>query len=317
MGEKEDILISVVIPLYNKEKEVINAIDSVFQQTILPKEIIVVDDGSTDNGPDLVLGRYGAKVLLIRQTNKGVSVARNTGIHKASSPFICLLDADDHWLPNHLEEIANLIRNFPSAVFYSVGHYYIDEQGKQFPSAMSLPSDFFGIVNSFAKTYSKSYGLINSSSVCVRKEFFEKGIHFPEGEFRGEDIGTWLKMGMQGPLAFSSKPLVQINRNSSNRSISKTGILPYQFKWYFNNKETILQHPEGTGIRRFIRKNAIITCFGLKLLGDKKSVKMIIKLFFRKGDIAFVALLPSIITPNFILSFLRMVRKSLRMLPCF
>jgi len=309
--------ISVVIPLFNKEREIINALDSVFKQTFLPKEVVVVDDGSSDSGPDLVLGRYSATVLLIRQTNKGVSVARNTGIHKASSRFICLLDADDQWLPNHLEEIANLIRHFPSAVFYSVGHYYIDEQGKQFPSAMSLPSNFFGLVNSFAKTYSMSYGLINSSSVCVRKEFFEKGILFPEGEFRGEDIGTWLKMGMQGPLAFSSKPLVQINRNSSNRSISQKGILPYQFKWYFDNKTSILKHPEGTGIKRFIRKNAIITCFGLKLLGDKKSVKMIIKLFFKKADIAFVALIPSIITPNFILSFLRMVRKSLRMLNFF
>ncbi len=312
MKSVESPNISVVIPLFNKEKEIINAIDSIFLQTVLPEEVIVVDDGSTDSGPDLVSDRYGEKVLLIRQTNKGVSAARNTGIHKAKSPFICLLDADDQWLPNHLEETVRLINRFPSAVFYSVSHYYIDEQGKRVPSSISLPAGFFGVVDSFARTYSKSYGLINSSSVCLKKEFFERGIHFPEGEFRGEDIGTWLKMGMKGSLAFSAKPLVQINRNSSNRSTGKKGILPYQFKWYFKNKKEILAHPEGPGVRRFIRKNAIVSSYGFKLLGDTETVKMIVNCFIKNRDIAYIILLPSIIVPKSILSIIRFVRKSFR-----
>lgn len=304
--------VSVVIPLFNKEKEIINAIDSVFLQTALPKEVIVVDDGSTDSGPDLVSARYGENVLLIRQKNKGVSAARNTGIHNAKSPFVCLLDADDQWLPNYLEEIASLITHFTSAAFFSVAHYYIDEQGKKYPSAICLPSDFFGVINSFARTYSKGFGLINSSSVCIKKEFFEQGLQFPAGEFRGEDIGTWLKMGMQGSLAFSAKPLVQINRNSSNRSIGMKGILPYQFKWYFKNKKDILEHAEGSGIKTFIRKNAIVSSYGFKLLGDTETVKMIVNCFIKNRDMTFVLLLPAIIIPKGILSFIRFLRKSLR-----
>src|ERR1035441_8596585 len=98
--------ISVVIPLYNKAPYVGRALSSVFRQTIQDFECIVVDDGSTDGGGDLVEKMSDPRLRLVRQANGGVSRARNQGINLARHPLIAFLDADDEWLPGFLE--ANL-----------------------------------------------------------------------------------------------------------------------------------------------------------------------------------------------------------------
>ena len=91
--------ISVVIPLYNKVKYIRRALDSVLNQTSADLEVIVVDDGSTDGGGHVVLRQHDGRVRLIRQGNKGVSVARNRGVSEARADLIAFLDADDEWLP--------------------------------------------------------------------------------------------------------------------------------------------------------------------------------------------------------------------------
>ncbi len=101
--------ISVVIPLYNKEREVERAVRSVLGQTRLPLEIIVIDDGSTD-GSAVVTERLGAPLVkLISQSNHGVSTARNRGIAEARGRYVALLDADDAWEPGYLAKIEQLI----------------------------------------------------------------------------------------------------------------------------------------------------------------------------------------------------------------
>ncbi|MFN3301364.1 MAG: glycosyltransferase family 2 protein, partial [Sediminibacterium sp.] len=95
--------VSVVIPLYNKGKYIERAISSVLAQTYPPLEIIVVDDGSTDNGPERVLKFNDPRIILIRQENRGPGAARNTGLARAKGKYIAFLDADDEWLPNFLK----------------------------------------------------------------------------------------------------------------------------------------------------------------------------------------------------------------------
>jgi glycosyltransferase involved in cell wall biosynthesis len=102
-----DLSIAVVIPLYNGAKFIREAVESVLAQTLAPAEIIVVDDGSTDNGPDIVAAmatRY--PITLLRKTNGGQSSARNFGIAHSNSLLIALLDQDDAWYPDHLEQLA-------------------------------------------------------------------------------------------------------------------------------------------------------------------------------------------------------------------
>ena len=94
--------VSVVIPTYNRSALITRALDSVLAQTVKPHEILVVDDGSTDDTASLVRKHYPA-VQLIRQKNTGVSAARNAGITAATGEWVALLDSDDAWLPRKLE----------------------------------------------------------------------------------------------------------------------------------------------------------------------------------------------------------------------
>ena len=110
---------SVVVPLYNKEREVGAALDSVLGQRRLPREIIVVDDGSTDGGAAVVGGYTSPLIRLVTQKNAGVSAARNRGAVLARSEYIAFLDADDRWQPGYLEKMAFLIEQYPDCGAYA------------------------------------------------------------------------------------------------------------------------------------------------------------------------------------------------------
>src|SRR5690606_955976 len=103
------IFFSVIIPLFNKEKYIKATLDSVFKQTFQDFEIIVINDGSTDNSENEVLKFDSSKIRYFKTENKGVSAARNFGINQAKGRFITFLDADDYWLPHFLSEIYKYI----------------------------------------------------------------------------------------------------------------------------------------------------------------------------------------------------------------
>ena len=107
--------ISVAIPLYNKRREIARTIQSVFDQTFQQFEILVIDDGSTDGGADIVAQIGDPRVRLIRQANAGVSAARNHAISEAKTELIAFLDADDEWKPGFLAAIWDLRERFPEA----------------------------------------------------------------------------------------------------------------------------------------------------------------------------------------------------------
>ena len=103
---------SVIIPIYNKEKDVETTIKSVLNQTYIDYEIILVDDGSTDNSLNIVNAIEDDRIQIFTKQNEGVSKTRNYGITKAKAEYIAFLDADDYWYPNHLEILHNLIKKF-------------------------------------------------------------------------------------------------------------------------------------------------------------------------------------------------------------
>ena len=94
-------MISVVIPLYNKEEQIADTLQSIFAQTFQDFEIVIVDDGSTDNSVEEVEKFDDSRIRLIHQTNAGVSAARNRGIEEARGELIAFLDADDEWKPEY------------------------------------------------------------------------------------------------------------------------------------------------------------------------------------------------------------------------
>ena len=112
-------LISVVIPLYNKEKYIKNTIESVINQDFKDFEIIIVNDGSTDHSLEIAKQFEQPGIKIINQENQGVANARNKGVQYSNGEIIAFLDADDIWLSNHLREIYSLHQKFPKAGFFA------------------------------------------------------------------------------------------------------------------------------------------------------------------------------------------------------
>lgn len=121
--------ISVVIPTFNRAKLLRRAVDSVLNQTTRAAEVIVVDDGSTDDTP-AVCREFGSRVKVVHQANGGASIARNTGVQRATQPWIAFLDSDDYWTPSHLANIVQAIEaTNGSARFYFCDMEFPREEG--------------------------------------------------------------------------------------------------------------------------------------------------------------------------------------------
>ena len=133
-------LISVIIPTYNRAHMVAEAIESVLNQRLNAYELIVVDDGSTDETPKVLAG-YNAAITVIRQINKGVSAARNQGIQSARGDLIAFLDSDDLWQPGKLACQFEFFQNHPEALICQTDEIWI-RNGKRVNPKKPPPQTF-------------------------------------------------------------------------------------------------------------------------------------------------------------------------------
>jgi glycosyltransferase involved in cell wall biosynthesis len=206
MSEKPTI--SIVMPLFNKEKEVERAIQSVLNQTVSDFELIVVNDGSTDGSPKVVQGIKDHRIRLINQTNGGVSAARNRGIEEAQSELIAFLDADDEWMPDFLETVYRLRDKFPSCDVFATNYLYRNVDGTlMHPIIRGLPaSNWEGIFENYFAVASKSDPPIWSSAVAITKKAITSVGGFPVGVTAGEDLLTWAKLALKYQIVYSTHP---------------------------------------------------------------------------------------------------------------
>ena len=197
---------SVIIPLYNKADTIKRAIDSVLSQTCPDFELIVVDDGSKDNGTEVVSAICDARIRLVRQANGGVSKARNRGIELAQAKHVTFLDADDEYLPDFLATLEHLIAKYPDAEIYGTGYYFETLDGKRnLPKINGLPEGFEGIVENYFEIATKSSPLLWTGAVCVKNSAIRQFGGFPVGVTSGEDLMTWAKLCAMGQFAYSHK----------------------------------------------------------------------------------------------------------------
>ena len=136
-------MISVVIPLYNKAHTIVNTLTTVMNQTYRNFEVIIVNDGSTDNGVDVIKSNFNdPRIRIINQENAGVSAARNRGVKEAKGDWIAFLDGDDEWMPQYLETMTNALNQHPQANLIGCASYYKDfKTGKV--SANALIDKYF------------------------------------------------------------------------------------------------------------------------------------------------------------------------------
>ena len=212
--------ISVVIPIYNKEAEIERALLSVVEQSLAVGEIIVVNDGSTDNSEAVVrefIHRHPeANIRLITEENRGVSAARNRGISEAKGNYVALLDADDWWLSNYIAEICRLMEYYPDCDAYSTA---FDVVNGDTHTRATVPTAE-GYISPASEALMGRYPIIPSTAT-LRRSTLQRSGGFPEGMRIGEDQWLWVRMMQQGAqFAYSPISLVRYSRSASNRSAS-------------------------------------------------------------------------------------------------
>jgi glycosyltransferase involved in cell wall biosynthesis len=194
--------ISVVIPVYNRADVIGRAVDSALNQTVKPEEVIVVDDGSTDNLTG-ILRKYGDRVQYISQDNKGPSAARNRGIKAAGGDYIAFLDSDDAWLPDKLEKQIRFIQSekVSFVITDSEGFERTPQQQTTFQKSIfgeNLMRDSVFVRDCFEMLVEQNF--IHLSTVLVEKRSLEKSGMFDETMRIAEDTDLWLRLSLYYPV---------------------------------------------------------------------------------------------------------------------
>ena len=194
--------VSVIIPTYNRKHTLKRAIQSVYMQSLLPYEVIVVDDGSNDGTKEWVKQKY-PNVKYIYQKNSGVSSARNKGIKIARGDWIALLDSDDEWLPNKLsEQISKIKSNLDVKILHS-NEIWIRNGVRV--NQMKKHKKFGGYI------FEKCLDIcrISPSSVLLKKEILNDIGTFDESLKVCEDYDLWLRITSKYPVCFLDIPLIK------------------------------------------------------------------------------------------------------------
>lgn len=200
--------VSVIVPLYNKGRWIKRALDSIASQTFGDFEVIVVDDGSTDEGPEIVSNYKDARFRLIRQPNSGPGAARNRGIADSSGEFVAFLDADDEWFEDYLEESIRSMEQFGKDTA-CVSSGYIEYPGGISRQAMwerrGIQEGRFRLsagTDPMRAVYKLAY--MHPCSTLARKDVFGRwGGYYDRGKcLFGEDAYVWLKVLLNEVVSF-------------------------------------------------------------------------------------------------------------------
>ena len=237
-------LFSVVIPLYNKEKYILRTVNSVLNQSFKDFEIIIVNDGSTDNSLAKVQAIEDDRIRIVSQVNSGTGAARNRGIKESNGIWISFIDADDEYANDYLREVFNTAEEIKEAeVIYSLyclkttRNYYIPKVGFNKPKEIN----YFEFTNKFykEKTIENSLLFINSSCVSVRKNAFIKSGYFLEDVSIGEDTDTWYRLAWTSKIVLIPKILATYNIDDGSSDHSNKSDFRLRLKtfshWKNNN----------------------------------------------------------------------------------
>ena len=205
-------MISVIIPLYNKEAGIATALRSVLAQTYQNFEVIVVDDGSTDGSVAVVETFNDPRIRLIRQQNAGVSAARNRGTAEAKGDNVSFLAADDEWTPGFLEEIQALQEAFPDCKAQATNYIFCSNGVKSSTILRRIPfKGKRGVLSNYFEVASCSHPPVWTGAVCIERKLLQDIGGFPVGIKSGEDLLTWARIAMHTQWAFSLKAVAQYN----------------------------------------------------------------------------------------------------------
>ncbi len=243
------IEVSVVMAVYNGEKYLKEAIDSVLAQTYTEFEFIIINDGSTDNTAKILQSIVDSRVKIISQENTGAARARNNAIAIAKGNYIAIIDSDDVCLEDRLEQQLNFLKNNPEYVLVGSNAIVIDKEGKEIYIS-SLPTSHLDIVKNL------KVNCFYNSAVCFQKDVFNRAGGYNELFYNNlEDVLLWILMSKMGKVGNLSKALIRYRMSPHSISLKSNELRSYQnqiiCKFITNNSITEVD------VDKFSRMNSI------------------------------------------------------------
>jgi glycosyltransferase involved in cell wall biosynthesis len=283
---KDEVAVSVIIPLYNRGEYIRRTLNSVLRQTIQNFEIVVVDGHSADEGPAIVKNFHDPRIVFtVFEGERGVSAQRNYGINLAKSDFIAFLDADDEFSPRHLEILLGLREKFPDAGLYATA-YKTMEQGNvvKTPNVRAIPpSPWEGLIPSYLQSAMSGMPFV-TCCVGMPKNLFQKTGGFLPGVQWGEDEELWLRIALNYRIAFSWEGEIVWHREARNRTGNTLGLMAFEREPAVTLALTALKNnsvspSEKPFLKEFIAKFEITrTLWNIKA-GNPKKAREILKNF--------------------------------------
>jgi glycosyltransferase involved in cell wall biosynthesis len=273
-------MFSIIVPLYNKAPYITKAISSVINQTIADFELIIVNDGSTDNSLQVAKEIKDERIRIIDQENRGVSVARNNGVKIASHDYIAFLDADDWWEKTFLEEIQILITKYPDAGIWAAKYFKVKYGGKT-EANIGVEKEFCdGYINYF-KAYAKTMWMpLYPPSIIIQKLIFNEFGGFNPSLKLGEDFHLWSRIALKYKIAFLNKPLINYNQDVdiNNRAIGIQKIYAPNQHYIFNLDELEKHENDRPDIKFLLDKLRLHALFKYRLANAfKKETQNVLK----------------------------------------
>lgn len=257
---------SVIIPLYNKESYIKNTLKSVINQSFTDFEIIIIDDGSTDESLNLAYQFQDSRITIIEQKNQGPSVARNKAINIAKGKYIAPIDADDIWYKNHLLELKSLINSFPNAGLFC-NNYEIkldDNLIKKANFNFSYNSEHIEIPNFFdANIY--NYIPSSSSTAFLKSSFIKLGTYNTSLR-TGQDLDLWIRFALKYKVVFNPNITMTYNHyDDSSLSKSSYNLDRYNYISYYKEEEK--QNPS---LKKYLDVNRYAVSLRCKVNNEKE-----------------------------------------------
>ena len=209
--------ISALIPTYNRRAYVIRAIESVLSQSVPPDEVIVVDDGSKDDTVEQVEARFGSKVRVVRQENRGVSGARLRAIKEARGEWIAFLDSDDEWSPGRQAYLLDTIKKLPPEVAWLFGDMQVrTDEGEQLTlfqeHGLTVTGEPQVFDDSFSVQYPFQFPMLQAS--LIRREALLEGRCFEDGFRSDDDLLAGFQIASKHKFAAVPKVVTVLSRTS-------------------------------------------------------------------------------------------------------
>jgi len=246
-------LVSVIIPTYNYEQYLARTIKSVLKQTYKNIEIIICDDGSTDNTREIIKKfKHHKKIRCYYQSNQGPASARNLGIKKAKGEFIAFLDSDDYWLPKKIEKQLKIFTKNKQIGLVYCFHYWVNEKGK---ITGKKKKSYRGDI--WQDLLQGNLVVGSSSATVVKKECFDKIGLFDESLKSCEDWDMWLRIARVYQIDLIPELLVKITQHQGQLGNKKLKLAKYRLKVMKKNLR-FFSLSDRLGLKNFLKSVKIL-----------------------------------------------------------